>query len=144
MMADHYACIRCGKRIGPRGECECADLGKGAALPAATPTASVGLRLDAGKPRMDLLPPEAMIALAELYEVGSRKYAERNWEKGMPWGKCFACMMRHAWKWMAGEDHDDETGCHHMIHVAWNAIAIFVYARRGIGKDDRPGLGGRY
>jgi hypothetical protein len=100
-----------------------------------------GLRYDDGKPRFDLLPPEAMWALAELYRVGASKYAARNWERGMSWMKCFACLMRHAWRWMAGEEHDSETGCHHMIHVAWNAIAIFVYIKRGIGTDDRGPAG---
>lgn len=96
-----------------------------------------GLRFNEGKPRFDLLPPEALEALADHYGKGARKYADRNWERGMAWGKCFASMMRHAWAFWRGEDHDAETGSHHMIAVAWNAIAIFTYATRGIGEDDR-------
>lgn len=99
--------------------------------------ATEGLRFDAGKPRYDLLPPEAMDALAMHFAVGARKYADRNWEKGMSWGRCFASLMRHAWKWARGEEYDEETGSHHMICVAWNAFALFIYFTRGIGTDDR-------
>jgi len=103
--------------------------------------ATVGLRYDAGKPMFELLPPEGLIALAHHYEIGARKYASRNWEKGMNWTKPFACMMRHAWKWMRGEEFDDETGSHHMICVVWNALAIYTYHVRRTGTDDRPKIG---
>jgi hypothetical protein len=97
-----------------------------------------GLRFNNGKPRFDLMPPEALIALADHYQKGAEKYADRNWERGMDWGKCFASMERHAWAWMSGEDIDPETGSHHMVAVAWNALALYVYDQRNIGVDDRP------
>jgi len=95
------------------------------------------LRLDNGKTRYDLLPPEALEALAALYTRGALKYAARGWEEGMTWGRCFSALMRHAWKFWRGEDYDPETGAHHMIAVAWNAFAIFTYAVRKKGTDDR-------
>jgi hypothetical protein len=96
-----------------------------------------GLRYDEGKARFDLLPPEAMEALARHYEVGARKYRDRNWERGMLWCRCFGSLMRHAWAWMRGEDFDQETGSHHMISAAWNSIALATYAMRKVGTDDR-------
>lgn len=100
------------------------------------------LRKDDGKPRFDLLPPEPLFALAELYAFGAKKYQDRGWEAGMSWGRCFGALMRHAWKWARGEEYDDESGAHHMIAVAWNAIAIYTYFVRKIGKDDRAKLQG--
>lgn len=101
-------------------------------------TLAEGLRYDAGKPRYDLIPPEALDALAELYRVGATiKYAERNWEKGMSWQKCYRSLLSHANKWQYGEDFDQETGAHHMTAAAWNAIALLVYHTRQIGTDDR-------
>lgn len=97
-----------------------------------------GLRFNDNKPRFDLIPPEAILALAEHYTVGARKYADRNWERGMDYSKCFASLERHVWAWMSGEDQDEETGSHHMIAAAWNALALFVYHKREIGVDDRP------
>src|SRR5690606_95094 len=38
-----------------------------------------GRKDDSDKLRMDLIPPEAMEALAVILGFGARKYAERNW-----------------------------------------------------------------
>jgi hypothetical protein len=92
---------------------------------------------DEGKPRFDLIPHEAITALADHYRRGAVKYGDRNWLKGMEWMRLFGSLMRHAWRWAGGEDHDPETGSHHMIAVAWNAIGIYTYFTRGLGSDDR-------
>jgi hypothetical protein len=103
-----------------------------------------GLRYNNGKVMYELIPPEALEALAIHYTQaggppgGPAKYPIRNWEKGMAWVVCFAALMRHSWKWMRGEDYDQETGTHHMICAAWNCFAIFSYYTWQIGEDDRP------
>lgn len=83
---------------------------------------------------------EALWALAEHYGRGAKKYADRNWERGMKWGNCFASAMRHATKFQMGEKIDEETGTHHLIATAWNFVALHVYDVRGIGEDDRMKL----
>lgn len=100
--------------------------------------ATEGLRYDEGKLRFDLLPPDALEELVKVYTRGAQKYAPRNWEKGMAWGRCFGSLMRHAWSWWRGEEIDPETGCHHMAHVAWNAMTLVSYSIRSKGTDDRP------
>ncbi len=95
------------------------------------------LRYDAGKAPMHLLPYDALQELAHIYGAGALKYGENNWQKGMDWSRCFNSLMRHAAAWHAGDDNDSESGQAHMLHVAWNALTIFVYASRGLGKDDR-------
>lgn len=99
--------------------------------------AAGGHKADDGKPRFDLIPPEAMIALADLYRIGAEKYADRNWERGMTWGRMFRAMMSHAWKWWMGEEHDPVDGQHHLTSVAWCAIALYTWHVRGVGSDDR-------
>lgn len=99
-----------------------------------------GKRYDLGKPRYDLIPADALEELAKVYTRGAAKYADRNWEKGMSWSRCFGPLVRHTWAYWRGEDLDPETGCHHMAHVAWNAMALVSYALRKIGNDDRPVL----
>lgn len=96
------------------------------------------LRYDAKKVRYDLIPADALHALAEVYTAGAVKYAERNWEKGMSWSRCFGSLMRHAWAFWRGETHDSETGCHHMAMAAWNCFALCSYDIRRDGYDDRP------
>ena len=102
-------------------------------IPASAP---VGLRHDTGKVRLDLLPPEWEWALGQVMTAGAAKYEPRNWEKGMAWSKVLGPMRRHIVKWLAGETHDAETGCHHLAMVAWNALALMVYQLRTIGTDD--------
>lgn len=96
-----------------------------------------GLRKDEGKQRTDLLPTDSLLELGKLYEMGSKKYADRNWERGMPWSKVYGPLTRHLFKWWCGEDRDSESGLSHMTHVAWNAIALMTYELRQIGTDDR-------
>lgn len=96
------------------------------------------LRYDEGKIRYDLLPADSIQELARVYTKGAAKYAERNWEKGMSWSRCFGSLMRHAWAFWRGETHDQETGCHHMAMAAWNCLALCSYDMRQIGEDNRP------
>lgn len=103
-----------------------------------------GLRFDAGKPRMDLVPPSVMTAIATVAAFGAGKYGDRNWERGMPYSKVYAPLMRHLMAWWQGEHLDAESGLPHLYHIAWNAAALVEYARRlqdgtlPMTVDDRP------
>jgi len=99
------------------------------------------LHFDAGKARFDLLPPEFLQALAQHMTVGAVKYTDRNWESGTAWGRHFGSLQRHAWAWWAGQDLDPETGTNHLIALAWNAMALYVWQTRGLGTDDRVKCG---
>lgn len=102
-----------------------------------TQSANDGLRYNEGKRRFDLIPPDAMAALADLFTIGAQKYAERNWERGMAYSKVIASLDRHWNDFKAGIDRDPETGCLHITHVVWNAMALLTFKLRGIGIDDR-------
>jgi hypothetical protein len=107
-----------------------------------------GVKHDTGKPRMELIPPEAMFALADILTSGAEKYGDRNWEMGMGWSRVFGGCMRHAWCWFGGkgparrsfifEDADLETGRSHLWHLMTGVAFLVVYEERGIGTDDRP------
>lgn len=102
-----------------------------------------GLRYSEGKPRYDLIPPDMLEALAMHYAQGAKKYADRNWERGMSWCECFRALMSHSWKWFRGEQYDVEDPkmpgyrAPHTIAMVWNAVALYCYEQRQIGKDDR-------
>lgn len=96
-----------------------------------------GAKYDGGKARYDLIPPEALDALAELYSLGAKKYGDRNWEEGFKWGRLFAAMCRHAFAWWRGEKYDQVDGQSHLIAVAWNAFALYTFELRNLGEDDR-------
>lgn len=101
------------------------------------PNDNDALRYDEGKLRMDLIPAEWIEGLAEVLTMGANKYEARNWEKGMPWDKVYGPLQRHAWKFWGGEDTDPESNLSHLLHVAWNALALYSYQKRNLGNDTR-------
>ncbi len=96
-----------------------------------------GVKFDDGKLRYDLIPAEAVEGLARVLTFGAKKYAPRNWEKGMSWGRVFGALMRHLWAWWRGEDKDPETGFSHLDHAACCIAFLQTYEVRRIGADDR-------
>ena len=54
----------------------------------------------AGKGRYDLITPFGIMRLAKWYELGSKKYADRNWEKGMPFSRYIDSAKRHIDKYI--------------------------------------------
>lgn len=101
-------------------------------------TVSGGVKADQGKAPYHLIAPEFLEAIAEILDFGQKKYAPRNWEKGMDWSRVFSALMRHAWAWWRGEDKDPETGKSHLWHAACCIMFLVAFEMRGIGKDDRP------
>jgi len=106
-----------------------------------------GAKLDNGKVRMDLLPPELLFAVSEILTFGAEKYSDRNWELGMKWGRVFGAMMRHMWAWWGGKNpttrsflfgsYDNETECSHLWHAGCCLAFLIAYEERGVGEDDR-------
>jgi hypothetical protein len=99
--------------------------------------ASEGRKDDGGKPRMDLIPPELLFGVADVLHYGAEKYAARNWEKGMSWGRVFGAMMRHMWAWWRGERIDAESGLPHLAHAGCCVAFLMAYEARQVGADDR-------
>jgi hypothetical protein len=103
-------------------------------------TSSTGGEKGSKLARFDLLPPDALKAVAEHYgrnttEFGG-KYGDRNWEKAYPWHLSFASLQRHAQAWWSGEELDEEDQPH-VAAMAWHALALLTFSLRGIGEDDR-------
>jgi len=98
---------------------------------------SLAVKYDDEKPRHDLLPGDALDAIARVLTYGANKYAARNWEKGMNWGRMLGAMMRHTWAFWQGEELDPESGLPHLSHAACCALMLLTYYLRRIGDDDR-------
>lgn len=101
-------------------------------------TETAGIKFDDEKIRYDLLPPELLEGTANILTFGAKKYGDRNWEKGMNWGRVFGAMMRHMWAWWRGEACDQETGKSHLWHASCCLAFLMAYEARQIGTDDRP------
>ena len=83
------------------------------------------------------LDPLALYRLSQVAGKGASKYARYNFLKGYAWSLSYDAMMRHALKFWAGEDYDQESGQHHMAHAAWHALALLSYHEHKLGTDDR-------
>lgn len=100
-------------------------------------TSVEGVKADDGKPRLDLIPPEVIFGYGRALHYGSVKYSDRNFEKGMSWGRVFGAAMRHLWAFWSGEEYDKESGLHHLESALFSVAALYIYTQRKIGKDDR-------
>lgn len=84
------------------------------------------------KPRFDLIPPEVEASLAAIYSLGTKKYADRNWEQGLPFSVCVAALKRHLNKFELGQAINTEDGDkYHLEHVLWWAAALVTFVQRG-------------
>lgn len=117
------------------------------ALPDAA-TASGGIKYDTDKTRIELFPGDVLYAISDILTYGAVKYADRNWEKGMAWGRVFGALMRHLWawwqhrtptktNWIFGE-LDMETTRSHLWHAGCCLVFLIAWEMRGVGTDDRP------
>ena len=108
----------------------------------------LGRKDDTDKVRMELIPPELLMATATVLTFGAGKYGDRNWEQGISWGRVFGALMRHLWAWWGGKgpttksflfgDLDSETGYSHLWHAACCIAFLISYEERSmVAFDDR-------
>jgi hypothetical protein len=74
------------------------------------------------KPRPDLISPFAEERQGHWLRMGAAKYAERNWENGMPFSRCVASLKRHLMKFQQGVKDED-----HLAAIMFNAMALIHY-----------------
>lgn len=88
-----------------------------------------------GNGRFDLISPFALARLAKWYELGAKKYSDRNWEKGgIPFSRYLDSAFRHLNKFTMGLTDED-----HLAAAAWNIFAILHFQELGeLSLDDLP------
>jgi hypothetical protein len=102
------------------------------------------VKFDTDKAKLHLISPSLINGLGEVLTFGAKKYAERNWEGGMPYSRYFGALNRHIWTWWDGEDLDPETKLSHLKHAA-ACIMFLIETEKRIQTntldsifDDRP------
>lgn len=87
-----------------------------------------GVKHDQDKPRLDLIPPEVILAIGEVMTFGANKYGANTWQ-GVEMARYEAALMAYK----MGEEIDPESGFPHLWHVLCNAA--FMVAKEGeVGK----------
>jgi hypothetical protein len=83
-----------------------------------------GIKYDHDKPKLDLLPPHALEAVARVLTYGAKKYSPDNWKLvSNPISRYRNAAFRHFNEVRKGNIIDDETGEHHLAH----AICCFLF-----------------
>lgn len=86
-----------------------------------------------GKGRFDLISPVGTRRLARRYELGAVKYGDRNWQNGMPIGRCIDSALRHLTQYMEGDTSED-----HLAAVAWNVFTAMHMEEKLPGAQNIP------
>lgn len=86
---------------------------------------------DYGKPRLDLVPPDSVIAIGTIMTYGLNKYSEGGWKKVEPY-RYRAAMMRHMMEYLR-EPYgvDAESGKPHLWHIITNAAFLCELEAKG-------------
>ena len=79
---------------------------------------SQGIKYDSAKPKMNLLPPKAIVEISKVLTFGAEKYDAENWRKlDDLQNRYTAGALRHIFAHMDGEELDPETNLSHLAHA---------------------------
>jgi len=98
------------------------------------------MKYDNGKPRFDLIPPKALLKIADVFAYGASKYEARNWEKGTSWGRYYRACIGHLNAWWSKEELDNESNLMHLAHAGCCLLMLLAYSLSNVGVDDRSKL----
>lgn len=100
---------------------------------------SVGDRFNKGKTRWRNFPLFLLDPLMEVATKGEEKYGTYNFLKGAYINDCLDAAKRHMMKFESPfhPDNDEETGCSHALHAAWNLIVAAYVLKHRPDLDDR-------
>jgi hypothetical protein len=88
-------------------------------------TRGKGKKYDEGKPRFDLIPPDAMLLIADVFTYGAKKYGENNWQGVEPSTRYLAAAYRHLNAYQRGETLDEGSGLNHLGHAIASLIMFY-------------------
>ena len=90
-----------------------------------------GMKYDEGKPNLSLVFSgfsKSLVDVGQIGTFGARKYTPNGWKEVDNLGERYmSAMLRHTMAVLDNSPFDNETGRHHLAHVAWNALAILQH-----------------
>jgi len=90
------------------------------------------VKSDNGKPKYDLIDPEFLRLIAEVFTFGAIKYSEKNYlqGKGLDPARVRNSLMRHYESYREGEWLDPESGKPHLAHLGCCVFMLFEIEQR--------------
>jgi hypothetical protein len=87
-----------------------------------------GVKNDADKRRLDLIPAEALLAIGDVLTYGAKKYEPDNWKK-IPNARdrIYGAALRHILAWRSGEIADNDSGLSHIAHAITNLMFLIWF-----------------
>lgn len=96
-----------------------------------------GTKHDQGKPRISLIPKDAIWGMGAALAYGEKKYGTNNFRNGIAFSRLADAAQRHLTAWMEGENQDPESKLSHLDHaMASLAMLKFMDVNRQ-DQDDR-------
>lgn len=84
---------------------------------------SAGSKLDAGKPTFRLIPPRALLFVAQVLEYGARKYSPDNWRKVENLQERYLdAALRHINAYQRSEFLDEQSKLPHLAHAVTSLL----------------------
>ena len=92
-----------------------------------------------GKPRMTLVPPRALLQVAEVMTYGAQKYSAHNYLRGegLPFSDYLDAAKRHLLAFELGSDTDVESGHAHLAHASCCILMLMEMQSVHPDQDDR-------
>ena len=96
-------------------------------------------KFDATKVRVDLLPIDPMMQVADVFGFGAKKYFANSYRQGetVVWSRTYGSVLRHLFAFWKGEDTDPESGMPHLAHAGTQLFILMEHTTHNKDKDDR-------
>lgn len=92
---------------------------------------------DPNKPRLSLIPKEALWQIGGALTYGEKHYGTHNWRKGIPISLLLDAAMRHISQFAEGEDIDPGSGNPHLGNAIANLCMAIQLLKDKPSCDDR-------
>ena len=96
-------------------------------------------KFDSNKTRVDLLPVQPMLDIADVFGYGALKYFANSYREGetVAWSRTYGSIMRHLMAFWSGQDVDPESGKSHLAHAGTQLMILMEHVHHNKDKDDR-------
>lgn len=95
-----------------------------------------GVKHDAGKAPISLIPAEYIEGTAAVFGFGAKKYGAHNFREGISHSRLVDAVLRHIMAMLRGEVLDPESGLPHLHHASCSLAMLDYMQQRFPGLND--------